>query len=180
MPSDFAQAVASIRSVPSRNEIVVEEAPAPVKLAPYAIALEAEVGLEEDLGHGRIVFLHDPDGQEGWLGTYRAVVFVKATLEPEMAADEMLASVAWGWLEEFLAIHEAHAIGLSGTVTRVTSESFGTIEDRPVEGQIEFRASWTPTTNDLGAHVRVWIDLMAQAAGMPPEDEQVTYLKPRR
>ena len=41
---------------------------------------------DEDLGNGRLVVLHDPEGQEAWEGTFRIVAFVKATLEPEMAA----------------------------------------------------------------------------------------------
>lgn len=168
-PASFTRAVDSVRAVTFRPELAVDEAPAPVRLAPYALALEAEVGDDDlDLGHGRLVILHDPDGQDAWRGNFRVVIFVKATLETEMAADDMLTTVGWAWVEEAMEDFGAKAAEISGTVTRTTSESFGVIADRPVEGQIEIRASWTALSEDLGAHVQVWAALLSQAAGLPP------------
>lgn len=179
--ADFREAVASLRAVKVRSEIQLEESPAPQRLAPYALALSAEVLVDgDDLGTGRLVVLHDPDGQEAWEGTFRIVAFVKATLEPEMAADAVLTEVGWAWLVEALETHGARYRAISGTVTRVTSESFGALSDRPIEGQIELRASWSPTQADLGAHVLAWADVLAQAAGLMPLPVGVAQLpRPR-
>lgn len=167
--ADFQTAVSSLREVRLRPEILLEEAPAPQRLAPYAIALTAEVVVDdEDLGNGRLVILHDPAGQDSWAGTFRVVAFIKATLEPEMAADPLLAQVGWSWLSEALESQAAGHAEISGTVTRVTSESFGGLSDRPLEGQIEIRASWTPDGPDLAAHARAWAEVLGQAAGLLP------------
>ena len=56
----------------------------------------------EELGTGRFVLLHDPAGHETWNGTFRVVTFVRAAVEPEVAADPMLPSVGWSWLVEAL------------------------------------------------------------------------------
>jgi hypothetical protein len=179
--AQFRTALSSLRDVRLRPEILIEEAPAPQRLAPYAIALSADVVVEdEDLGNGRLVVLHDPQGQESWGGTFRVVAFVKATLEPEMAADPMLAEVGWTWLLEALDAHGAGYANISGTVTRVTSESFGGLSDRPLEGQIEIRASWTPDDPRLGAHAHAWAEVLGQAAGLVPLPPGVAQLpRPR-
>jgi hypothetical protein len=179
--ADFGRAVASLRDLRVRPEVHIEEAPAPQRLAPFALALSAEVVVDqEDLGTGRLVVLHDPQGQEAWEGTFRVVAFVKASLEPEMAADSVLTEVGWAWLVEALVQHGAGYRALSGTVTRVTSESFGALADRPIEGQIELRASWTPTHPDLSAHAHAWADVLTQAAGLMPLPTGVAQLpRPR-
>jgi hypothetical protein len=62
------------RNFKVRSEILIEEVPAPQKLAPFAFALSADVVIgESDLATGRFVLLHDPDGQEAWNGKFRAV-----------------------------------------------------------------------------------------------------------
>jgi hypothetical protein len=179
--ADFRVALSSLREVRLRPEIHLEEAPAPQRLAPYAIALSAEVEVdEEELGTGRLVVLHDPEGQDAWEGTFRVVAFVKATLEPEMAADPLLAEVGWSWLTEALEGHGAAYGSISGTVTRVTSASFGGLADRPLEGQIEIRVSWTPLDADLAPHAHAWADVLAQAAGLMPLPPGVAQLpRPR-
>ena len=179
--ADFRLAVASLRDLRVRSEVRIEEAPAPQRLAPFALALSAEVIVDdEELGTGRLVVLHDPQGQEAWEGTFRMVAFVKATLETEMAADPVLTQVGWSWLEEALDAHGARHRALSGTVTRVTSESFGGLSDRPVEGQIELRASWSPLSPDLSRHALAWADVLTQAAGLMPLPAGVAQLpRPR-
>jgi hypothetical protein len=179
--ADFRTALSSLRELRLRPEIVIEEAPAPQRLAPYALALSAEVVSEgEDLGSGRLVVLHDPAGQDAWGGTFRVVAFIKATLEPEMAADPLLAEVGWSWLVEALDSHGAAHENISGTVTRVTSESFGELADRPLEGQIEIRASWTPLDPRLGPHAHAWAEVLGQAAGLMPLPPGVAQLpRPR-
>ncbi len=109
-PAGFRRALAELRTLVPRSEIELLEAPAPQRLAPYAIALTADVIVDdEDRGTGRLVLLHDPDGQDAWEGAWRVVVFAKATLEPEMAGDEMLSDVGWAFLNEALADSGAHA-----------------------------------------------------------------------
>ena len=79
-----------------RPEMCVEEGPAPQRLAPHAVALTAEfIEDDEELASGRFVLLHDPDGVEAWEGHFRVVVFIKAVLEPDVAADPLLTGVGW-------------------------------------------------------------------------------------
>ncbi len=177
------QAVASLRDARHRPEVIVDEVPAPQRLAPHALALTAEV-LDDDgeeTASGRFVLLHDPQGQEAWDGSFRVVAFAKARLEPEMAADPMLTEVGWAWLEECLEAHGAVYRAPSGTVTRTASQAFGALEDRPMEGTVEVRASWTPVTTDLARHSRAWTDLVCAVAGLPPLPPGVVPLPaPRR
>jgi hypothetical protein len=179
--ADFRTALTSLRELRLRPEILLEEAPAPQRLAPFAIALTAEVVIDdEDLANGRLVVLHDPEGQESWGGTFRVVAFIKATLETEMAADQLLAEVGWSWLVEALDSHGAGYSEISGTVTRVTSESFGGLSERPLEGQIEVRASWTPDDAELAPHAHAWAEVLGQAAGLMPLPPGVAQLpRPR-
>ena len=182
VPADFATALESIRSALLRPEIVVEETPAPLRLSPYAVALQAEVVLgDEEAATGRFVLLHDPEGQEPWEGDFRVVTFAKGTVELDIAQDPLLTEVAWGWLLESLENREAGFRAESGTVTRTASESFGAIGDRPPSGDVEIRASWTPTGPDVGAHLLAWGDVLAQVAGLPPLPAGVATLpRPRR
>ena len=182
VPSAFEAALASIRAVVLRPEVVLEETPAPQRLSPYAVALQAEVVLDdEEAASGRFVLLHDPDGQEPWDGEFRVVTFAKGTVELDIAQDPMLTEVAWGWLTEALHERGADFRAESGTVTRTASESFGAIADRPPSGDVEIRASWTPAGPDAGAHLQAWADVLVQVAGLPPLPPGVVSLPgPRR
>ena len=182
VPREFAEALASIRGVLVRPEVVLEETPAPQRLSPYAVALQAEVVLDdEEAASGRFVLLHDPEGQEPWDGDFRVVTFAKGTVELDIAQDPMLTEVGWSWLIEALDDRGAGFRAESGTVTRTASESFGAISDRSPSGDVEIRASWTPTSTDLGAHLRAWTDVLAQVAGLPPLPPGVAALPlPRR
>ena len=51
------------------------------------------------------MLLYDPDGQQGWDGFFRLVAYVRADVEPEMAADPLLGEVGWSWLSEALDMH---------------------------------------------------------------------------
>lgn len=169
-PGAWDLALASVRAARHRSEVVVDEVPAPSRLAPHTLALSAEILDEEgeEIASGRFVLLHDPDGQEAWDGAFRVVAFAKARLEPEMAADPMLTEVGWAWLDEALSDHDAEHRNPSGTVTRTASQAFGALAEREWEGTIELRASWTPTTADIGRHVEAWSDLLCTCAGLPP------------
>jgi hypothetical protein len=194
-PEMFQRAVDSLRAVRLRPEVQLEEVPAPGRIAPHAIALSADVvtvgrdlegsgrpdgGAEpQELASGRFVVLHDPAGQESWEGTFRVVSFVRAELEPEMGSDPLLGQVGWTWLLECLDGAQAQGHAHGGTVTRVVSDSYGALEDRPSSVEIEVRASWTPADADLAPHLRGWADLLCTVAGLPPLPEGVAPL-PRR
>lgn len=175
---EFRNALASIGARHLRAEVHVEEIPAPARVAPYAAAFLAEVG--DNLASGRWVVLYDPAGQDAWHGQFRVVTLTRAKLEPELAADEFLPAVAWTWLQDALATSAARAELLGGTITRVSSESFGALADRPGEIELEVRASWTPSNSDLGAHFAAWTSLLCTAAGLPPLPHGVTSLRARR
>jgi hypothetical protein len=167
-----------------RSEIRLAEAPAPQRLAPYAIALTAEVGdrNNDEIATGRFVVLHDPAGQEAWQGCTRIVAYVRAELEPEMAADPFLAEVAWTWLAEALSrrVPLPGARALGGTVTKVSSESFGTMTARAPIAHVEIRVSWSPDGDDLAPHLEAWGDVLAAAAGLAPLPAGVAALPNRR
>jgi len=184
IPPDFEEALLSLRGRRQRPEVHLDEVPAPTRIAPYALALTAEVNPTTDpetlLGNGRFVVLHDPDGQSAWNGTFRVIVMARARLEDELGADPLLGEVGWAWLTDALETAKAGYHSLSGTVTRVLSESFGGLALRGREVEIEVRASWTPNTNDLGPHLDAWTELAGSAAGLEPLPEGVTALRPHR
>lgn len=184
VPAEFRAALASLRSVTPRPEVVLEETPAPQRLAPHAVALSADVvsptDPETELGTGRLVLLHDPAGHEAWAGTFRVVTYVRAELDEDMATDPVLSGVGWAWLTEALDAHSAAFTAASGTVTRVSSESFGAIAAEPATAQIEIRASWTPLDDNFGAHLLAWCDLLCTTAGLPPLTPGVVTLPVRR
>lgn len=184
LPEDFEAALLSLRGVPMRPEVHLEEVPPPTRIAPWALALTAEVNptgeVEDMVGNGRFVVLHDPEGQEAWEGTFRVVVLVRATLEDELGDDPLLGQVAWTWLTDSLREAGAHYHALSGTVTRVLSETFGGLEVRENQVEIEMRASWTPVGTDLSGHLSGWASATAWAGGLPPLPTNVTTLAQRR
>ncbi|MGC0142478.1 DUF3000 domain-containing protein [Pseudactinotalea sp. Z1732] len=183
-PEEFEAALLSLRGHRLRPELRLEEVPPPTRIAPYALALTGEINPSTDpddfLGNGRFVVLYDPEGQEAWNGTFRVIVMARARLEDELGADAMLGEVGWSWLTDALATEEAGYHSLSGTVTRVLSETFGGLELRGGEVEIEVRASWTPTSTDLAPHLRAWALLACQAAGLPPMPDNVSSLNRRR
>ena len=151
---DFERFLSYAKNLQTRNEILIEEVPAPAKLAPFAYALSADVALSEDddIATGRFVLLHDPDGQEAWDGTFRCVTFVRSAIEDEFQSDPLMPEVGWSWFTESLREVGAQAHAESGTVTRVASASFGQLSVNEDSSEIEIRASWTP--NEIGrAHV---------------------------
>ena len=179
MDVGFESIVAQIRAIKPRVEILLEEVPAPQKLAPFSLAMTADV--LEDAATGRFVLLHDPDGQEGWSGKYRCVTFVRAAIDNEMAADPMLCNIGWTWLMESLKKNGCDFTAPSGTVTKVASESFGTLENLDEDSELEVRASWTPTSGaDIASHVRAWVELLEMSAGLAPIPEGVTQLSRSR
>ena len=164
---------------------MLSEIAAPGNLAPYAIAIAADVtparhSDDSELGTGRFVLLYDPSAPDAWGGPFRVICFAQAPLETEIGIDPFLADVAWSWLEEALAQHGADYIAASGTATKILSTGFGELRSQGDGAQIELRASWTPTGPDLGAHVSGWGDLLCMLAGLPPAAEGVSLLSARR
>ncbi|MDQ3616113.1 MAG: DUF3000 domain-containing protein [Actinomycetota bacterium] len=179
-PEEFRVAVEQMHSARLRPEILSEEMPAPQRIAPFASALSADVSVDgSDLGTGRLVLLHDPAGNDAWEGTFRCVAYARAEIDPEMVTDPLLSEVGWAWLIEALSAHGAEFTTASGTVTRVASESFGTMSGEGASAQLEIRASWTPS-GDIAAHVEAWGELLCTASGLPPVPEGVTSMPSRR
>ena len=181
---EFTQALSELRGARLRPEVRLVEVPAPQRIAPYAVALTAEVvgtaGDGEELASGRFVLLHDPGAPEPWDGVWRAVTFARAELEPEVASDPMLGAVGWSWLIDALDSHRLPYTAEAGTVTRVVSESFAGLSDRPASVEMEVRASWTPLGGNLGDHLVAWSDLLCTIAGLPPLPEGVIALPGQR
>jgi hypothetical protein len=174
LPAPFAHAVSRLRSGPLRHEVTVRETTAPGRLAPYAVAFTGDITRGRDeLAAGRFVVLHDPAGQDAWDGTTRVVIFASAPLEPAMGVDPMLPAVGWSWLCEALATADAPHRMLGGTVTRVSSERFGVLAGATEESQVEVRASWSPTEEELTPHLSAFGELLCLAAGLPPGVEGV-------
>jgi hypothetical protein len=180
LPPAFRTALAGLTGVELRPEIVVHELPAPQRLAPYAVALHATaVSGDEELAEGRLVVLHDPEGQEVWAGDTRCVAYVQAEVDPEIASDPMLAGVGWSWLIEALDAAGAVYTAEGGTVTRTTSERFGALTDQPIASDVEIRASWSPN-GDLGPHLIAFGEVLCLAAGLPPIPPGVVAIPKRR
>jgi hypothetical protein len=180
-----------------RPELSFEDVPAPRTLAPYATAVAATVlDGDTDIASGRLVLLYDPAGQDGWGGPLRIIVYVRADLDPEIAADPLIGEVGWDWLTEALDNRTAGYGQPSGTVTRVVTEGFGAKESEPAVTGFELRASWSPAgpgeagpgqgdpgadglgeNGPLDGHLTAWCDALCAAAGLPPLAPGVTALR---
>lgn len=189
-PPEFLAAVASMRAARLRPEIHCEEMPAPQRIAPFAAALSADVTVDgEDLGTGRIILLHDPQGNDAWDGEFRCVAYARADIDAELISDPMLAAVGWAWLTDALASHGARYRMASGTVTRVATEGFGGMAGESSTAQLEIRASWTPLVSDdvsshgeldIAPHVEAWGELLCTTVGLPPVPDGVAVIPSRR
>ncbi len=126
--AELEAAVADQREL--RPEVSFDGEPPPRRLATHAAAVGATVHAEgTEIGWGRFVLLYDPVGQEGWAGPFRVIAYVRAALEPEIAADPLVGQVGWSWLTEALESRAADYAAPSGTVTRVVTEGFGAKQD---------------------------------------------------
>ncbi|MBW3086373.1 hypothetical protein KEM60_02590 [Austwickia sp. TVS 96-490-7B] len=178
-PEEFTRCVGRLVEVQTRPEVRLEEMPAPQRIAPFSAAVTADVSVddtEEPLATGRFVVLHDPDEPAAWSGAWRIVTFASARLEPEMSSEPLLGEVGWSWLRDGLVDSELTFRALGGTVTRVVSDSFGSLAQKDSVVEIELRASWTIDGPDVPSHLRVWADVLATFAGLPPLPEGVVPL----
>src|SRR5258707_14360285 len=208
-----------------RPELVFEIQPPPRRLAPFAAAIGATVhepdprrpggappgagdDTDAEIGWGSFVLLYDPAGQTGWAGTFRIIAYIRAELEPDIAADPLIGQVGWSWLTEALDTRTTGFRKISGTVTRVVTEGFGAKQAEPVATGFELRASWSPAgpgvprpaaappapvppasmpagapsdlaPRGLDRHVAAWCDALCAAAGLPPLPAGVSPLRPR-
>ena len=183
----FETRVQALLDVPIRPEFSIEQAPSPQRLAPHAFTLTADavtdgssasVGAHVESASGRFVILHYPDGVDEWEANDRIVIFARCDVEPELLADPLIHEVAWSWVTEALDNHEVAQLG--GTVTVSSGTSFGSMVERPGDGLVEIRASWTPLEDDLTIHLSLWIEILATLAGLPPVPAGVATVGGRR
>jgi hypothetical protein len=172
-PAAFRAALAALDGVRARPEIVLEHIPAPQRLAPWAHAVGALVtqpdGDEDvEIASARFIVLFDPDGHEAWNGTIRCVGYLSAETDEELVDDAMFSEVAWSWLTDALTDAGAshHAVG--GTVTRTASTRFGDLAGPEHSVDVEMRASWTAEDTSLDRHLLAWLQVLGNAAGLPP------------
>ncbi len=179
-PPGFQAVLTAIQSLDWRKEVSVSEIGAPQRIAPYSVAMIAEVvtkGIE--VATGRLIVLHDPAGNDAWDGLYRCVAFARADVEPDMIADPLLSEVGWSWLLDALAGRGARFGSPSGTVTGMWSQPFGEISTEAAKAEMEIRASWTPLfekPQEIRDHCLTWQDVLCTMGGMPPEPVGVTPL----
>jgi hypothetical protein len=176
-PAVFRSAIESMHAAKVRSEIELGSIRPPQRLAPFSYAIGAEVTQPDDgeiatdsdgTAFGRLILLYDPDGHEAWNGTMRLVAFIQAEVEAVLAADPLLPEVAWSWLTEALQQPAVDVTALGGTVTSTTSVRYGDISGPPRAHQLELRASWTATNDDLNGHVEAFCEVLSLAAGLPP------------
>lgn len=186
----FAAACLSIESVELRRELTVRKIPSPSGVAPFSMALAADVlAPESALGHathdsihgaGRFILLYDPEEPAAWGGAFRVVCFAQAPLENDIALDPFLADVTWSWLVDALDSRGALYDRASGTATRTLSTGFGELTDQGDAAQIELRASWSPLETDMSTQLQAWGELLCMLAGLPPTADAVSLTAHRR
>jgi hypothetical protein len=187
--NQFNRMIEHLRTATPRAEIILEEVPAPQKLATYSFAFTADVsnGLfgddEDEVASGRFVLFHEPGGQETWEGEFRCVTFLSADVDEAMQDDPLLPEVGWSWLLDSLSAEGCEFNAPSGTVTRVSSASFGKLSPRNDQSEIEIRASWSPIIKDsveMIKHIDAWCNLLGEVAGLPPIVEGVAPISAAR
>lgn len=173
-PAAFRAALEALAQVRARPEIVLEHIPAPQRLAPWAHALAARVaepdgeGDELEIATARFIVLFDPEGHESWNGTTRCVGYLSAATDEELVDDTMFSEVAWSWLTDALTEAGAAHHNVGGTVTRTASTRFGDLAGPEHTVDVEMRASWTAESGELDRHLQAWLEVLGNAAGLPP------------
>ncbi|MBV7363737.1 DUF3000 domain-containing protein [Actinomycetaceae bacterium TAE3-ERU4] len=176
-PSEFLDALYSLRKACAADIYKVMEVPPPKGIAPYSAALALEAiteGKDSIHAHGRFIVLYDPEGQETWGGRFRLVMMIHCITDSEIANDPVIKTVAWDWLHEAFDSAGAAVKHLTGTVTTESSQSFGGLKNLGDTSSIEIRASWSPLTNSLESHLEAWATLAILCSGREP----VAQLKP--
>lgn len=168
----FTRAEQELAKFQWHHGISVDTIPSPQRISPHSFAIAADVESgDAELGGGRLILLHDPAGSDAWDGTFRLVSYVRADVELDMVTDPLLAEVGWSWLNDALLEANAPYRAASGTVTAVSSRSFGALETDPDRAELEIRASWTPdidAQSGLTPHLAAWQELLCTITGLPP------------
>ena len=174
-PAVFRAALKALAGVRARPEIVLEHIPAPQRLAPWAHAVGARVaepdpdgGDDLEIASARFIVLFDPDGHEAWNGTIRCVGYLSAETDEQLVDDAMFSEVAWSWLTDALSEAGAGHHNVGGTVTRTASTRFGDLAGPEHTVDVEMRASWTAEDTHLDRHLSAWLEVLGNAAGLPP------------
>ena len=165
----FQLAVEELKTASLRNELDFEQIPAPGKLAADSIAFSVNVKPDSknensDLGTGRFVLLHEPNGSEQWDSNFRIVTFCKSPLETNIGIDEDASDLAWSWMLEALANRGAEHKNIAGTSTRIISKGHGSLTLQPDHAEFELRASWSPSAN-FARHLEAWMDVVCAMSG---------------
>ncbi|WP_245158907.1 DUF3000 domain-containing protein [Blastococcus sp. TF02A-35] len=172
VPAAFRAALESLAAVRARPEIELEHIPAPQRLAPFAHAIGANIAdpedPDDDIASARFIVLFDPEGHEAWHGTMRCVGYLSAATDEQLVDDAMFSEVAWSWLTDALGESGAGHHTVGGTVTRTASTRFGELAGPEHSVDVEMRASWTAEDTDLGRHFQAWLEVLGNAAGLPP------------
>ena len=176
----FGEVLHSLKSVAWPRDARVAEIPAPTRIAPFAIALEARIpGPGGELANGTFIVFHNPEPPGVWEGDVRIVTAGRADLDREMGEDPLMAEVAWMWLVEALDAAGPLPRALAGTVTKTLDESFGGLRPMRTRVGVEIRASWTPEGADAGTHLLAWLAFLGRLGGLEPLPEDVARLSAR-
>lgn len=180
-PAQFRAAIEAMHRAVVHPAIEIGPIRPPQRLAPFSYAIGAEVSqptsvtndgdtAEQSDGDafGRLILLHDPDGDEAWNGTMRLVAYIQADVDETLASDPLLPEVGWSWLVDALSGRGEPFTALGGTVTSTSSVRYGDIAGPPKAHQLELRASWTAGSIELSSHVEAFCEVLAYAAGLPP------------
>jgi len=176
-PAEFKAAALGLANPFLRSELHTHQIEAPKGIAPTALAFAAEVpdSTESPLhrGVGRLVFVHDPSQYETWGSNFRAIAYAKSPAETDLGKEDDSANYFWELLIRALRSHSAKITAEAGTITKMSSIGMGSISTEKASTEIEIRASWSPTDNDLAPHFAAWQDLVAAMAGFAIEGEAV-------
>ena len=155
-----------------RPEISFDGEPPPRRLAPQAAAVAATVEVAgNEIGWGRFVLLYDPAGQDGWAGPFRVIGYVRADLEPEIAADPLVGQVGWSWLTEALDARSAgyaapERNGDQGGHRGVRDQAGGAGRDRVRDaGILVARPRRATIVSSSTGTSRAWADTLCVAGG---------------
>lgn len=183
--AEFQLALESLRQVKPRSEVEIVEIPAPADLAKHAVAFacntkaDGSSGIAER-GTGRMVVLWDTAPQEAWSSRFRVIIFSKAPMDNDIGQEDLSSSeLTWLWLKDALAKSGATYDAEAGTATRIASKGFGSLDTHRDHFEVELRASWSPSSPDLGAHLNAWQNLVCIMAGHAPHSEDVGRLDTR-
>lgn len=171
-PSEFMEALESLRMTPRLSGIVLQEVPAPSRLAPFSIAIRAQTETDVDeapSASGTLVILFDPSQREIWGGNFRLVGHLRAQIDDEMSDDPLLGEFLWSTLLERLHQETRSFSNVLGTVTRELSQTFGGLTLRGATLNVELRCSWSTDDTQMDQHLLGWSKYVLETAGFPSE-----------